>query len=298
MKKLSNNFDKKYITWECTTVCNYSCSYCWESCHDGKYRWPDTAQTNKLIDYIYNFSEDKTVTLDIMGGEPTLWPDLERFCHSIKEFASITFSSNGSRTARWWEKFTAPIESLVFSFHPENASIDHYLEMLSVVHKRYRITVLILYHPDYQKFCTDAYTAFLESKLEINCEMKRIYHDAVKYDKSDQQNLFLQYKNSNIELQSATAIDFYVDDILQDPNLLIKNKTNRFRGWHCNLGENYRYIKANGDIQGAACGIARIVGNVYDKGETIAMNPIQCSRDTCDCKVDMMLNSKYDVRVQ
>jgi organic radical activating enzyme len=291
----STNFNAKYITWECTTECNYACSYCWPTCHDGKYRWPDVDKTNKLIEYVKTFSEGKTVILDIMGGEPTLWPDLERFCHSVGNYSLITFSSNGSRTARWWQNFTAPINHLLFSFHPENGSIEHFLEMLQEVHTRYRTTVYILYHPKFKDICLNAFNTLTNSKLKISVKMKRIITEDRFNSIEDVEILSMTYFNCDIK-SKYVSMDMFVDNILVNPNELITNDKHSFTGWSCNIGQNYRYIKADGTIYGAACSVATPMGNVYDDGENISPTHTICTTKFCDCKVDLILNTKHVVR--
>lgn len=295
MFSTSTNFDAKYITWECTTECNYKCSYCWPACHDGKYRWPDTDKTNKLIEYIKTFSQDKTVILDIMGGEPTLWPDLERFCHAVDKNSLITFSSNGSRTARWWQNFTAPINHLVFSFHPENANVEHFLQMLNEVHVRYRTTVYVLYHPKFKDICLNAFDKLTTNDLKISVKMKRIIDNDRFNSTEDIEILSKIYFNCEIKAKQVD-MDMFIDNTLVNPNKLIAQDKHSFTGWTCNLGQNYRYIKADGTIYGAACSVATALGNVYEHGETVAPSATTCTAKFCDCAVDLVLNTKHVVR--
>lgn len=295
MFRTSTNFDAKYITWECTTECNYKCSYCWPACHDGKYRWPDADKTNKLIEYIKTFSEGKTVILDIMGGEPTLWPDLERFCHAVGNNSLITFSSNGSRTARWWQNFTAPINHLVFSFHPENAHLEHFLQMLNEVHVRYRTTVYVLYHPKFKDICLNAFDKLTTNDLKISVKMKRIIDNDRFNSTEDIEILSKIYFNCEIKAKQVD-MDMFIDNTLVNPNKLIAQDKHSFTSWTCNLGQNYRYIKADGTIYGAACSVATALGNVYEHGETVAPAATTCTAKFCDCVVDLVLNTKHVVR--
>lgn len=297
MYSTSTNFDAKYITWECTTECNYSCSYCWPGCHDGKYRWPDSDKTDKLISYLEDFADGKTVILDIMGGEPTLWPDLERFCHAVGKHSLITFSSNGSRTARWWRNFSAPINHLLFSFHPEFADEEQFAEMLAVVDKRYKTTVMILYHPTLKEKCLAAWDRFTQGDLEIACKMKRIISPVFEdqYTEQDTEILLRKYFNSKVQAK-ILDMKMFVDNKEVNPAELIATNNHSFEGWYCQLGNNYRYIRADGSIYGAACGVATCIGNVYEAGEQQQPNVTKCTAKSCDCQVDLILNTKDVVR--
>lgn len=290
MNKTHTNFDGKYITWECTTVCNYRCSYCWPSCHDGKYKWPDDTQVTKLINYIKDFSDGKKVTLDIMGGEPTIWPKFKEFCNSVSDFTEITFSSNGSRTVRWWNDFNASISQLLFSYHPEYASTEHFIDILSTVDKRYRTVVLILYHPDHKEKCLDAYNKFKDSNLQIVCMMKAI--NFLDYTKEELDDLLtLSFSKTKIPMPDFNPT-FYVDDVETDPDIFTKNRKNVFLNWECNLGQNYRYIKADGNVHGSACFISESLGNVYFDDSLKEPSPMVCTSNFCDCIIDVVLNDK------
>lgn len=305
MSETTTNYTNKYITWECTTQCNYACRYCWPACHDGKYRWPDSDKTNRLIEYIENFSDGKRVILDIMGGEPTLWPDLQRFCHSVGDYTDITFSSNGSRTARWWSKFTAPINHLLFSFHPENADLDHYVAMLKQTHQRYRISVLILYHPDFKDICLRAWDRLTQGDLEISCRMKRINSPdhskqifSVDYTEEDREILLWDYYNCSVKMVHPEMY-LYINGVQKDPQTLIATDQHSFTGWQCNLGNStYRYITADGTIYGSACEMRSPMGNVYTLGEIKPAVTLNCAAKFCDCAVDLVLNKRHDLRIQ
>jgi MoaA/NifB/PqqE/SkfB family radical SAM enzyme len=293
MHKTHTNFDGKYITWECTTVCNYNCSYCWPNSHDGKYRWPNEDQLIKLIDYIKNFSDGKKVTLDIMGGEPTLWPKFKEFCNIVSDYAEIHFSSNGSRKARWWKDFNASISLLMFSYHPEYANTAHFIDVLSTVDTRYSTLVYILYHPDYKEKCLDAFKQFKESNLQIDCMMKKI--DCLNYTKEEIDDLFrLSFLKSKIPLAEFNPT-YYIDDVEINPDIIIKNKKNSFLNWNCNLGQNYRYIRASGEVHGASCSVSESLGNIYFNDSIKDPSPMICTSNFCGCKTDVVLNNKHKV---
>ncbi len=295
--RLSTDFSDRYVTWECTTECNYSCSYCWPECHSGIYRWPTPDQTNMLLSFLERFGEGKRIYIDIMGGEPTLWPDLQRFCSAVSEVNGyVTFSSNGSRTVRWWKKFAAPIDNLVFSFHPEYADIDHYIELVTELHNRYRTTVMILYHPSYREKCISIYNALTEgNKFHISCRMKRINSDTVVYENDDIEVLQKSYSNFSIPQQEFSMNMYMNGDIISSPNDFMVSGKNSFTGWNCQLGTNYRYITANGNIYGAACGVARSYsfGNIYDDSVPTGEIAVKCNETFCNCQPDMVLNTKW-----
>lgn len=283
----------KQVTWECTTVCNYSCSYCWPHLHDGKYRWPSKIQTQNLISYLHTFSAGEPIVLDIMGGEPTLWPELRDFCKTVSDFCHITFSTNGSRSLRYWEKFNVPLDHLLFSFHPETASAEHFLNILEKIQNKFYITVLILYHPDYIEECEYLFNMIDYKKLKIEVKYKLI-DSTEKKVLTDKMKINITKKINRNECikTSLHTTDWLVDGVPSDADDMIKNRTNMFKGYKCFVGEHYRYITANGNIHGASCSIAPLLGNIYSTDEKTMPQPIICTLNNCHCHADITLNKK------
>jgi len=219
----------KHITWECTTVCNYSCSYCWPDCHNGKYRWPTDDQTDKLISYITEFSAGDQIVLDIMGGEPTLWPQLKKFCSLINNFSSITFSTNGSRTLNYWKNFDAPIDHLLFSFHPEFASVEHFIKILKEIQDRFHITVLILYHPDYLDKCENLFNCIDIEKIRVNVSYKFIqFTHPIETSDRMKNNIIKTINRSVVQKSTISDTEWFLNNKPIDPNVFIKQRQNIF----------------------------------------------------------------------
>jgi organic radical activating enzyme len=81
-----------------TNVCNYSCTHC-QSLNNfafkGHQLWKDYQEEYKILSNQVDFER-----LQIMGGEPTLNPDFEKWVNEISNLwpnAKLEISSNGSR---------------------------------------------------------------------------------------------------------------------------------------------------------------------------------------------------------
>jgi organic radical activating enzyme len=88
------NYAEVYIT----NVCNYSCTHC-QSLNNfafkGHQLWKDYQEEYKILSDRVDFER-----LQIIGGEPTLNPDFEKWVNGISNLwpnASLEISSNGSR---------------------------------------------------------------------------------------------------------------------------------------------------------------------------------------------------------
>ena len=293
-KKIYSDYPYKHVTWECTNVCNFSCSYCWPDLHSGTHRWPNEEKTSKLVNYLKNFSDNKIITLDIMGGEPTLWPHLEDFCNNVGSFCKVYFSTNGSRTARYWNNFNAPLNELYFSFHPEQSDPEIFLKNVEITSKKYHVSVYILLHPLYRDICTDLYDKLYESDYPIRAGIKKINGLPMKYSQ-EEINYMVDKKFDRWQTKNDISFKVYRNGREISLDKFTKLGHNRFKGWTCTFTQNYRYIKYDGTIYGAACSRAgqSPFGNVFE--DEIKQEPITsvvCDRDSCNCKTDIIMAPK------
>lgn len=67
----------------------------------------------------------------------------------------------------------------------------------------------------------------------------------------------------------------------------IKSKSNNFKGWYCDAGQNSLWIHSNGDIFGNVCQSIRY-GNIYEAFDILAA-PIQCPKTNCFCGADIAI---------
>ena len=80
------------INYDLGNICNYKCWYCFPGSNEGTVPWPavELVKHNivKLITHYQSNGYD--VQLSLLGGEPTLWPNLGEFVEfivkKIKEF--------------------------------------------------------------------------------------------------------------------------------------------------------------------------------------------------------------------
>lgn len=283
----------KFMTWTCTTTCTYKCSYCTPEHHDGKFRWID--DYSSIIEFTNNFRKGFPLVFDIMGGEPTLWPDLNSFCNDLvnytDEVTAITFTTNGNRTLNYWKKFTAPIDELGFSFHPEFSNEDHFLEIFSELHTRYRVLCYILMRPqDFEK-SKNFFQKLNGSNLEINVVVKLIsdWHNGTGIipGYTDEMIEFSLKSISKTKIKSKKDFMLTVNGQEQDVRLLINSKQNNYLGWECYAGRDYLTIGPDGIVSGSTCGLNSNYGNIYDGTVVVPTNPIICTKNYCTCGTDL-----------
>src|SRR5579864_6218724 len=94
-----------FVDWLLGNRCNYACSYCPKSLHDGSRPW---MQQNVLLAFASRIielcaEEDRQAYFQLIGGEVTLIPELPRLLSSIASLGGrVGLISNGNRQLSWW----------------------------------------------------------------------------------------------------------------------------------------------------------------------------------------------------
>ena len=77
-------------------TCNHKCWYCFKGSNEGEFRWTDdfdatTKNFFHLLDHYKKYGKER-FEIHIVGGEPTLWPELGKFTKLLKETDKMGFS--------------------------------------------------------------------------------------------------------------------------------------------------------------------------------------------------------------
>lgn len=298
MKEIKLTEPWKRIVWTTTTVCNFACSYCAPNLHDGKYRWPDSY--DKILAMISKFRGDAPLIFDVMGGEPTLWPEFQEFCKELAVSStnktSIQFTSNGSRTLRYWNAFDAPVDMLGFSFHPQFANEEHMFAVLRSLHLRYNTKIFLMTPPGYLERMSKFYDELEASELMTDVAIKLIKDNmggGLIAGYTDEYHEFASKRISRSKHNKIKVID--TSDVLLDgekisPQTLINTKRDMFEGWKCNIGIDRLAIEPNGDVFGSTCYVTKSYGNIYDIDNVkLPIEPTVCIRKYCGCGADISI---------
>jgi len=285
----------KKIVWISTTVCNYSCSYCSPNLHDGKYRWVD--DYSKIVQMINDFRKESPLVLDIMGGEPLLWPKFQEFCKTVlassQQKTSIQFTSNGSRSLRYWKTFDAPVDTLGLSFHPEFAKEEHYLNFLPHLHKKYNVKIFLMLPPGYLDRISKFYKDIKNSNLEVDVAIKLIKDNRGGGLIPGYTQEYHEFSTNRIWKSKVDIIDTsypLYNGVRFTPQNLVNTGKDMFEGWKCNLGIDRLSIEPNGDVYGSTCYITAPYGNIYnDQPIQLPNSPTVCTRKFCGCGADVSI---------
>lgn len=292
-------------------TCNYSCWYCFKGSHEGTHRWhSDFNHTVKnffhLLDHYKNHGKTK-FELHIIGGEPTLWPELGDFVKTVKENYNcfVSISTNGSRTTRWWEQFADFFDFVILSVHHERANIGHIIKVGDIIYSKNKIVnAIVLMDPNYWDKCLNIIENLKNSKYKWFINTSEVIHKTVKY--TDEQLDFLSTpakrypdtkwieKNQHLLLKDIIVKFENGSKKIVKKNWINLNQKNQFKGWLCNIGVDNIFINKEGRITGTCSTKLFDDFNLYDENFTEIFNPeIKpkiCDIDFCMCQPEQNLN--------
>jgi MoaA/NifB/PqqE/SkfB family radical SAM enzyme len=304
-----------------TDICNFNCSYCFPGSHDEKYRYPKNVDTviknfRKLFNlYTAKLGKTKFHLLIAGGGEPTMWPGLEKFCKEVKEEHDvyITIITNGSRTIRWWQENSAYFDDVVLSCHSEYVDIDHYIEVADLLFAAgLKVTALIIMNAKLWDRCTEYIETMKSSKYPWFIEAKPVV-DAVGHGMDVYTQEQIDYINNSMkripngdwlfkrldQLRIHESVVLFDDNtaMAARPHEIITNRWNNFIGWKCNVGLDALAVYPNGEVLGS-CQL-KVFGketlNVFaeDFNPLVVPQQIYCSLNSCSCQPDTHVTKSF-----
>lgn len=293
--------------------CNYKCWYCGPYANGGDTRWHKDYDellinfTHLLEFYVRNGRDSFEV--NILGGEPSMWPDIVRFSNDLKSRFNVKFTmtTNGSRTLRWWDENAKAFDKILFSYHHKEANLEHYINVLDLVYKKnIPVNSLVLMDSSCWDLCIDAINTMQQSKqpwficaLEVNPpnytpKQKEFFKKHVKRRppiwrilKDEHENLF----------KGKTTVT-YKDGVKQkvERNFFSTNDLNHFEGWMCNIGIENINIQKDGKITGV-CGnlvygedtFYNLYASDFTKNFQPSLVPSICTKNNCWCQPEMLM---------
>ena len=293
--------------------CNFKCAYCGPYANGGDTRWPTdyNALMNNfkhLLDFYIRNGRNK-FEVNMLGGEPTLWPKVANFARDLKALynVKVTITTNGSRTIRWWEENATAFDQVLFSYHPGQADLDHYITVIDEVYKQgIPVNSLVMMDPTQWTACLAAIEQMKQSEQpwfictsevhppRYTPEQREIFKDHVKRRPPLWRVLKDEYENILKGKTKVTYDDKSTKKV--DRNFLSVNDLNNFEGWMCNIGLENINIQKSGRITGV-CGNL-VYGeqqyyNLYDPKFTEVFNPklipTVCTKNKCWCQPEMLM---------
>lgn len=298
-----------HIYFDLGNICNYKCWYCFPGSNEGTVPWPDSDKVKKgvvsLVNYYLSTGKVNDIELNLMGGEPTLWPKLDEVVKYIAENCKckVQILTNGSRTLRWWKENAKYFDYIGISVHHEKCDIDHIIELGNFLYDSgIKFHTSVLMDPDNWDKCMDLVNKLNATEKKWVVITKTVHEKGVtRYN--EEQTSFLEkqikrwpaikYWFKYLLMKRRKYKAFFSDGSViktKTDNYFLLNLHNRFYGWECTLGINYLFIDRQGKLTGGCQ--QKLYGldyyyNIYDDDFAENFKPeiktVTCEQKACVC---------------
>lgn len=309
-KLIHGNADyEKYfvVNWCFFSICNFSCSYCPPSLHDGKMRGlPLEEVTNFCLQVIEN-KKNKKVFFEFTGGEMTYYKDFVALFTFLKDNGADTgLISNGSRDLAFWEKHKHLIDHICLSFHPEQGDMDHFFNVVKLLNEVTTVHVNVMMLPEKfdallglaQKIASQVEDVSISMQaLFENMDGKMFGYSKEQKDILDRPDLpygtnTLYRRNQKVQrkVYRGEMKKVFADgrqEVVNPPELIAQGENNWY-GWNCNIGLENLVVDFSGNVRRGWCGVGGDLGHVSDYIFNFPTRPVYCQTQNCYCGLDIM----------
>jgi organic radical activating enzyme len=287
-------------------LCNYKCSYCFPGSNEGTHLWPDTDLLIKNITHLfetYKKHGKNKFELTVLGGEPTLWKDLPKFCKFLKSNynTAIRIATNGYRKPEWWKENSKLFDSIEISVHSEFANPEHIKQVGDTLYlENTNVVANVLMNPYEFDKCVSVLEEIKKSKYKWPIIGKSVHYNGLtRY--SEEQKKYLKdplkrwpdlewWSNLNYNEEYETWIIENNEKKKVSYNYFSLEGKNKFKGWECNLGVDHLRISMTGKISGNCDQLLygeNFYFNLYEENFSLLFNPkivpVICASYMCKC---------------
>ena len=290
------------VNWCLGSTCNFSCSYCPESLHDGKRQWHSTENVKSFVDKVKSVHPDKQVYFEFTGGEVTVNKDFIEICkYCTQQGVKAGFITNGSRTVRWYEENKRYFDHVVMSFHSEFADPDHFCKIVETLRLDVRTHINIMMNPEKWDLCVDVANR-VKDIGNISIALQPLIHDLASqlYDYTPEQHQLMtdQHALYGSQIKWTKGFDYYrgaMKAVKRDGSFnprtahsFINKNTNNWQGWECWAGVEQLIVDIDGSVWRGWCRVGGRIGFINDPNLILTKSPILCNKNLCHCNFDIM----------
>lgn len=298
----------KFVEWKIHNVCNYNCSFCGLRHKDGSQRWFSLDQYKEYVDKLVLDMDNKPFWIQITGGEPTLFPKLIDLLVYMKQKNAMTsLITNGSRTLRYFNdlKDADCLDHLFVTYHSEQTGDYHHIaDVLNMFHDKPIDTICLITHvynsiekaflaQDYMINNTGALVT-LKAMVIGDYNIYELYTPEQKQKLLNENYIRGKVKGkvhcplpSNLKIDHTLRVNYNnLQQKIIDPQVLLKEQANRFRGYTCEIGMNN--LRIDHDV--IYRGVCEVGGNTNLNDEKVGFfkDSVICTSEECYCGTDMI----------
>ena len=289
----NENLDCCIVTLFIHNVCNYSCSYCSDFHRDGSYRWPE--DWTPYLNFINDLKQrNRYLYIEVLGGEPTVWPAFQDFVDTISDDnVFVEFSTNASRTLRYWEQFRTHRAFVFLSWHYEQTDDDHFYRVAEIMQHKASVSIPLMVVPDNYDRAVALYERLRGLNVEITPKFTRTSihgHDYFAYTDSQREWIQNNYYNKMRDFGLAWTVprNLHFDGERRKFMTVLDQGLHKFEGYTCTAGIKRFSVDPNGDIKRCTKRVGGVIGNLFT-GYTLPEAPIVCNYAACPCKLDAIV---------
>lgn len=298
--------DTLVVNWRFHSICNYSCSYCPPSLHDGARLGLDLDVVFKGVDKILAQTKKKNVFFEFTGGEMTYYRKFRELFEGLKARKVATgIISNGSRDLDWWSAHRHLLDHVCLSFHCEEGHFDHFRKVAELLNQSCKVHINIMMKPDrFNELHNFAY--ILSSAMPgISLSMQPLQED-MKYQLFNYTSEQLKIMQEQ-DLPKFTRHENFKDNIFRGALLKHTNSTNQdiathttelisrgennWLGWTCWAGIENIVVDEDGLLYRGWCRQGGDFGSILTDFK-IPDRPVLCLANSCSCGLDIMCTKK------
>lgn len=290
----NENLDCCIVTLFVHNVCNYKCSYCNDYHRDGTARWPVFWQP--YVNFINDLkSRNKYLYVEILGGEPTIWPKFQEFVDEISNNdVFVEYSTNASRTLSYWNQFRTQNAFVFLSWHNEFADDDHFYAVADIMQHKASVSVPLMITPDNFDRATKLFDRLQTLNIEITPKFTRTSINGTDYfEYTSHQREWIQ--NNYFNKMKSFGIDWVIPRNLHFDNTKIKfmevldKGLHQFEGYTCTAGIKRFMVDTNGNLKRCTKNVGGSLGNILTGKYVLPDDPIVCNYKACPCKLDAIV---------
>ena len=288
----SNNDSLLKISINLTDYCNYMCNYCIVDAPNKINKQTIKKEfLNIFFKYMKKHLPELKFRVNLLGGEPTLYKDLNYVIDSIiNNYPNICIMllTNGSQSVYYYQKLVEDYKiHLDISYHPEFADDNHFISIIDMLKDNYNYQINILLDYDYY----DKIIKFID-KLNNKYDQINLYYSVLA--NIDYNNTKFNIFNDLLNKQINNTIKLYTlkfekrEIILSYKDISSFNSNNRniFKYMKCDIFNRQWIINSNSTIS-TRCSkkTYRLLPNDINKFlcEYENNNGILCNYDICNC---------------